>query len=81
MNFIGYNNADVDTMLDTAKATKDYKKYKEQMKQLHAVLAQDLPYFFLWSLDIYSGISKKMKGVYIQPYYYFSSFPEWELSP
>jgi ABC-type transport system substrate-binding protein len=65
MNFIGYNNADVDTLLDTAKATKDYKKYKEMMKQLHALLAQeDLPYFFLWSLDIYSGISKKEERLY-----------------
>lgn len=81
MNFIGYNNADVDTLLDTAKATKDYKKYKEMMKQLHALLAQDLPYYFLWSLDIYSGISKKVRNVYIQPFYYFTSFPEWELSP
>lgn len=81
MNFIGYNNSDVDTLLDTARATKDHKKYKEQMKQLHALLSQDLPYFFLWSLDIYSGISKKVKGVNIAPFTYFTSFPEWELSP
>lgn len=81
MNFIGYNNADVDTLLDTARATKDYKKYKEMMKQLHALLAKELPYFFLWSLDIYSGVSKKVKNVYIQPFYYFTSFAEWELAP
>ena len=81
MNFISYNNSDVDTLLDTARATKDYKKYKEMMKQLHALLAKDLPYYFLWSLDIYSGISKKVRNVYIAPYYYFTSFAEWELAP
>lgn len=81
MNFINYNNAEVDTLLDTAKATRDYKKYKEYMKKLHAVLSKDLPYFFLWSLDVYSGISRKVKNVYIQPYYYFTSFEEWELQP
>ncbi len=81
INFIGFNNSDVDTLLDTARATRDYKKYKEQMKQLHALLAKELPYFFLWSLDIYSGISKTVKSVYIQPYYYFTSFAEWGLSP
>ena len=51
------------------------------MKNLHEVLAKDLPYFFLWSLDIYSGISRKVKSVHIQPYYYFTSFEEWELQP
>lgn len=81
MNFIGYNNAEVDTLLDTARATKDFKKYKEMMKQLHALLAQELPYFFLWSLDIYSGVSKKVKNVSIAPYYYFTFFPEWEIVP
>lgn len=81
MNFIGYNSAEVDTLLDTAKATRDYKKYKEYMKKLHATLNKELPYFFLWSLDVYSGISKKVRNVYIQPYYYFTSFNEWELEP
>ena len=79
MNFIGYNNADVDTLLDTAKSTRDYKKYKEFMKQLHSVLGTDLPYFFLWSLDVYSGINKSVRNVFITPYRYFTSFPEWEL--
>ena len=81
MNFIGYDNADVDTLLDTAKATNDYKKYKELMKQLHGVLNKDLPYDFLWSLDVYSGINRTVRNVYIQPYYYFTSFSEWELAP
>ncbi|MCA9526350.1 MAG: hypothetical protein KC549_08660, partial [Myxococcales bacterium] len=81
MNFIGYSNKDVDGILDAAQATKDYKKYKEYMKELHAKLSEDLPYFFLWSLDVYSGLSKKLAGVFIQPYYYFTSFHEWELRP
>lgn len=81
MNFIKYSNKEVDELLDTAKSTRDYKKYKEYMKQLHAVLNRDLPYFFLWSLDVYSGLSRQLKGTFIQPYYYFTSFEEWELSP
>jgi len=81
MNFINYQNAEVDELLDTAKSTRDYKKYKEHMKQLHAVLNRDLPYYFLWSLDVYSGLSRQLKATFIQPYYYFTSFEEWELSP
>ncbi len=80
MNFVNYDNAQVDTLLDTAKSTRDYKKYKEYMKQLHGVLNKDLPYFFLWSLDIYSGCSRRVKNLYISPFTYFTFFPEWELS-
>lgn len=81
MNFIGFSSEKVDSLLDAAKATRDYKKYKEIMKELHQVVNQELPYFFLWSLDIYSGISKRVKNVFIQPYYYFTSFEEWGLAP
>ncbi len=81
MNFIHYRNAEVDKLLDQAKGMHDYKQYKEAMKRLHAMLDKDLPYFFLWSLDLYSGISKQVKNVFIQPYYYFTSFKEWELNP
>lgn len=79
MNFIGYNNPQVDSLLDTAKSTRDYKQYKEHMKNLHQLLSTDLPYFFLWSLDVYSGINKSVRNVFITPYRYFTSFPEWEL--
>lgn len=81
LNFIGFQNDKVDELLDAAKATRDYKKYKEIMKELHALVNKELPYFFLWSLDVYSGISKRMKNVFIQPYYYFTTFEEWSLSP
>ncbi|MFN3202141.1 MAG: ABC transporter substrate-binding protein [Bradymonadia bacterium] len=81
MNFIGFNSEKVDGLLDQAKATRDYKKYKELMKEIHQVVNAELPYFFLWSLDIYSGISKRVKNVFIQPYYYFTSFEDWGLSP
>lgn len=77
INFIGFKDAEIDKLLDTAKSTTDYKRYKEYQKQLHAKLNKELPYFFLWSLDVYSGLSKQVSNVFIQPYYYFTSFNEW----
>ena len=47
--------------------------------ELHQKLNEDLPYVFLWSLDIYSGISKQVKNLFIQPYYYYTFFKEWKL--
>ena len=77
LNFINYSNPKVDELLDTAQRAKDYKTFKKKMKALHGVVHKDLPYLFLWSLDVYSGVSKRVKNVFIAPYYYFTSFPEW----
>lgn len=78
-NFISYSNPDVDTKLDQSRRTKDYKVRKEIMKDLHQMLNQDLPYVFLWSLDVYSGISRQIRDIFIQPYYYFTHFKDWSM--
>jgi peptide/nickel transport system substrate-binding protein len=78
-NFINYKNERLDAMLDDAERTEDYKLYKKKMRAIHAELNGELPYFFLWSLDIYSGVSKRVRNLFISPYTYFTSFPEWEL--
>ena len=76
LNFINYSNPEVDELLDTAQRSQDYKTFKKKMKALHGVVHKDLPYLFLWSLDVYSGVSKRVKNVFIAPYYYFPHF-EW----
>ena len=79
-NFI-YSNPKLDKLLQEAEETEDYKAYKEKMRAIHQELNQELPYFFLWSLDIYSGVSKRVRNLFISPYTYFTSFEEWELKP
>jgi peptide/nickel transport system substrate-binding protein len=77
-NFINYSNAKVDKKLDESLARRrDYKVYKGIMQELHMMLNADLPYLFLWSLDIYSGLSRQLKNIFIQPYYYYSAFKGW----
>ena len=63
LNFINHSNPEVDELLDTAQRSQDYKTFKKKMKALHGVVHKDLPYLFLWSLDVYSGVSKRVKNV------------------
>ena len=77
LNFINYSNPTVDAKLDASEQEEDYKVYKEQMQELHTILNKDLPYVFLWSLDVYSGLSRQLQNVFIQPYYYFTFFRDW----
>lgn len=78
-NFINYKNPRLDALLEDAEQTEDYKVYKKKMRAIHQELYAELPYYFLWSLDIYSGVSKRVRNLFISPYTYFTSFPEWEL--
>ena len=78
-NYIGYSNADVDAQLDASRRESDYKAHRDIMVGLHEMLNEDLPYVFLWSLDIYSGVSKDISNLFIQPYYYFTFFKDWKL--
>lgn len=78
-NYIGYSNPDVDAKLDASRRETDYKAYKQVMVDLHAMLNDDLPYVFLWSLDMYSGLTRQLKEIFIQPYYYFTYFKDWKL--
>ena len=78
-NYISYSNPEVDAMLDASRRETDYKVHKETMRELHEMLNEDLPYVFLWSLDIYSGLSRQLKNIFIQPYYYYTFFKDWSL--
>jgi peptide/nickel transport system substrate-binding protein len=78
-NYIGYSNANVDAQLDSSRRESDYKAHRDIMVGLHQTLNEDLPYVFLWSLDIYSGLSKDISNLFIQPYYYFTFFKDWKL--
>ena len=78
-NYISYSNKSVDGKLDASRRETDYKVHKEIMMELHQMLNDDLPYVFLWSLDIYSGLSRQLKDLFIQPYYYYTFFKDWSL--
>ena len=76
-NFIGYSNKEVDALLDKGVATADPQARKQIYRDVHRVLAADLPYLFLWSLDSYSAISARVENVTIHPFYYFTFIRDW----
>lgn len=78
-NFVGYANKEVDKLLEKAIAETDPAAKVVFMQEAHRVLAQDLPYMFLWSLRSYTALRREVESVFIQPFYYFSQFPDWQL--
>lgn len=76
-NFIGYRNQIVDNYLEQMMNTIDPVVAQTLGWKVHEVLAEDLPYAFLWSLEFSTAIWDKIKNVRIHPYYYFSFVCDW----
>lgn len=78
-NFIGYSNPEVDGLINESKLTLDHEKRRTINRKLHATLAEENPYTFLWTLTNYAAYHKKVRRVAIHPYKFFSFADEWFL--
>jgi len=80
-NFGGYSNPEVDSLIVESKLTLDHEKRRTINRKLHAFLADEQPYTFLWTLTNYSAFHKKLRRVQIHPYKFFSFADEWFIPP
>jgi peptide/nickel transport system substrate-binding protein len=76
-NFIGYSNAEVDGLINESKLTLDHEKKRTINRKLHAILAEESPYTFLWTLTNYAAYRNTVRRVAIHPYKFFSFADEW----
>tara|TARA_Y100001968_G_scaffold329030_1_gene377462 strand:+ start:146 stop:1696 length:1551 start_codon:yes stop_codon:yes gene_type:complete len=76
-NFVSYSNKEVDLLLSRAIEELDPAAKVSYMKEVHRLLAQDLPYVFLWNLRSFTALRREVESVFVQPFYYFSQFPDW----
>jgi peptide/nickel transport system substrate-binding protein len=76
-NFGGYSNPEVDGLINESKLTLDHEKRRTINRKLHAILADENPYTFLWTLTHYAAYHKKVRRVAIHPYKFFSYADEW----
>jgi peptide/nickel transport system substrate-binding protein len=76
-NFGGYSNPEVDGLINESKLTLDHEKRRTINRKLHAILAEETPYTFLWTLTNYAAYHKKVRRVAIHPYKFFSYADDW----
>jgi peptide/nickel transport system substrate-binding protein len=76
-NFGGYSNLEVDGLINESKLTLDHEKRRTINRKLHAILAEESPYTFLWTLTNYAAYHKKVRRVAIHPYKFFSYADDW----
>ena len=78
-NFVGYNNPEVDGLLIEGRQTFDPGKRKEIYHRIHALLADDAPYTFLYVPDALPILHKRFKGVKKEPLGIWYNFKDWHV--
>lgn len=78
-NFVGYSNPEVDSLLTEADATNDFDKRRAIYQKLHAILADEAPYTYLWTLMHHAAHSQRVSGVRVEPFRFFQHVTEWQM--
>lgn len=78
-NFIGYKNAEVDRLLVEGRRIFDVEQRKKIYYRIHAILAEEQPYAFLYVPDSTPIVHKRFKGIEPAPLGIFYNFREWRV--
>jgi peptide/nickel transport system substrate-binding protein len=76
-NFCSYTNPQVDRWLVDARGTFNFEKRRDLYRQIHAQIAEDLPYIFLYCPDELVAIHKRFHGPEVAPLGLAWNFREW----
>lgn len=77
LNFIHYNNPEVDLLLEEGRHTFDREKRRRAYFRLQEIIAEDQPYTFLFVPDALPAVHKRFRGVKPAPAGINYNFPKW----
>jgi len=78
LNIFNYSSTKVDTLLAQFDGARTDTQAQDAYHKLHEVLAEELPYLFLWKLDTKSAWQTSVRGNNISAYYYWTEFSSWK---
>ena len=76
-NFISYKNPEVDILLTLGRKTFDLEERKKTYYKIHALIAEDQPYAFLYVRDSLVALDKRFQGVKVEPIGIGYNFTKW----
>jgi len=76
-NIFNYANPSVDASVAEYNAARTDTAAQDAYHKLHAILADDLPYLFLWKLDTKSAWRTDVRGNLIAPFFYWTEVDAW----
>ena len=76
-NFVSYSNPEVDRLLERGRRTFDPAERKRIYQRIHAVLAEDQPYCFLYVPDALPIVDARFHGIKQEKAGIWYNFEEW----
>lgn len=76
-NFIGYQNPLADKLWEDGRRTFDQRERQVIYRKLHRMLAEDLPYIFLYYPEALPTVHKRFQSVIVAPAGIGWNFREW----
>ena len=76
-NFVSYNNPEVDELLEKGRRTFDKEKRKKIYYRFQEILADDLPYIFLYVPDATPIVNSRFKGIVPTTIGITYNLPKW----
>jgi peptide/nickel transport system substrate-binding protein len=76
-NFVSYNNPEVDELLEKGRRTFDIKERKKAYFRIQEILADELPYIFLYVPDATPIVHARFKGIKPSPIGITYNLPKW----
>ncbi len=63
LNFIKYNNPEIDKLLELGRTTMNKKERKKIYAKINKIISKDQPYIFLWYPKVVEGIRNRVGGL------------------
>jgi len=76
-NFVSYNNHEVDELLEKGRRTFDIEERKKAYFRIQEILAEELPYIFLYVPDATPIVHARFKGIRPSPIGISYNLPKW----
>jgi peptide/nickel transport system substrate-binding protein len=76
-NFVSYGNPEVDRLLEEGRRTFDLEERKKAYFRIQEILAEELPYIFLYVPDATPIVHSRFKGIKPSPIGISYNLPKW----
>ncbi|MFA5338153.1 MAG: peptide-binding protein, partial [Candidatus Omnitrophota bacterium] len=77
LNFVSFTNPEVDGLLEKGRRTFDIEKRKQAYFRIQEIIAEELPYIFLYVPDSLPIVSSRFKGIKPAPIGIGYNIEEW----
>ena len=79
-NYVQYKNPDVDQLISRSQKEMDQAQRKEIFNRIGEIIANDQPYYFLWSPIDNTAVSKAVQGPQPTPFNFYYHVQDWTVN-